>query len=264
MRRLLVGSLIGGAACAAAVLAIVTASAGASARVVNYVALGDSYSSGTGTGDYTNTACDTGPEGYPSLWDNSHKVASFDFAACSAATTRDVLGGQLGRLSGSTTLVSITIGGNDVGFGKILQTCYLGGQTTCLNEVGNAESYARKTLPGLLSRTYTAIRRAAPNARVVVLDYPHLYGSSGVCLDTLDGAEHSALDHGADVLDGVIASAASKAGFVFADVRRYFNGHGICSSDPWINGLLGFSKGAFHPNATGYQDGYLRALNAAA
>lgn len=234
-------------------------------QAVRYTALGDSYSAGVGTGDYSNRNCDDSPEGYPPLWRGSHTVATFRFVACGGATTADVLNSQLKGLSPDTTLVTITIGGNDVGFSNILFTCYLHGQRACLDGLASAESYAHRTLPGLLARTYSRIRSVAPRARVVVLGYPHLYGADLVCLDTLSGTEHNALDHGADVLDGVIAAAVRQAGpgFVFADVRPYFNGHGICSFHSWVNGLLGFSKGAFHPTSTGYKDGYLPALERA-
>ena len=47
----------------------------------NYVALGDSYSSGTGTGDYFDGSgdCLRGPKAYPQLWANTHDVADFAF-----------------------------------------------------------------------------------------------------------------------------------------------------------------------------------------
>src|SRR5689334_13094633 len=95
------------------------------ATAVHYVALGDSYSSGVGAGS-TSGSCSQTSNAYPSLWAAANSPASFTFAACSGATTSDVISSQLSSLNSSTTLVSITIGGNDVGFSSIMETCVLG------------------------------------------------------------------------------------------------------------------------------------------
>src|SRR6201999_4580920 len=85
------------------------------ASAVHYVALGDSYSSGVGAGS-TSGSCSQSPNAYPALWAKANAPASFTFAACSGATTTDVINTQLSSLSAATTLVSITIGGNDAVF----------------------------------------------------------------------------------------------------------------------------------------------------
>src|SRR5258708_30437888 len=82
---------------------------------ISYVALGASYSSGDGAGNYSDGSCLQSANAYPVLWHNAHG-GSFVNATCAGATTSDVISSQLGGLSASTTLVSITIGGNDVGF----------------------------------------------------------------------------------------------------------------------------------------------------
>src|SRR5690349_650762 len=113
----LVRILAGAAAVSVVTMLSVVAPATASAGT-NYVALGDSYSSGVGTDNYLNdgTSCDRSPQGYPALWAAAHSVSSFSLVACSGAATADVLNNQLGGLSASTSLVTITIGGNDAGF----------------------------------------------------------------------------------------------------------------------------------------------------
>ena len=55
--------------------------------------------------------------------------------ACSGATTATVLGSQLSALSSATTLVSITVGGNDVGFSSVMETCVLLPQSSCVSAV---------------------------------------------------------------------------------------------------------------------------------
>ena len=84
--------------------------------------------------------------------------------ACSGAKTTDVNANQLSALSSSTTLVSITIGGNDVGFATVMEDCVIYSTDTCVSEVNAAENKARNQLPGWLDTTYNGIRSHAPNA----------------------------------------------------------------------------------------------------
>jgi len=85
---------------------------------VSYVALGDSYSSGLGAGSYISSSgsCDRSTNAYPEQWAAANSPASFVSVACAGATTSDVISSQVSALSAATTLVSITIGGNDAGF----------------------------------------------------------------------------------------------------------------------------------------------------
>ena len=101
------------------------AAAPASAATPNYVALGDSYSSGVGSGSYISSSgnCLRSTKAYSALWAAAHSPSSYASVACSGATTNDVINNQVGTLSASTSLVSITIGGNDVGFSSVLENC---------------------------------------------------------------------------------------------------------------------------------------------
>src|SRR5580704_5786304 len=108
---------------AAAALGLLAAAPAASAQsTVSYVALGDSYSSGVGAGNYTSASgsCDQSTSAYPQLWANANAPASFVNETCSGATTSSVISSQLGALNSGTTLVSITVGGNDVGFSSVM------------------------------------------------------------------------------------------------------------------------------------------------
>ncbi|MGH3823792.1 MAG: SGNH/GDSL hydrolase family protein [Pseudonocardiaceae bacterium] len=239
------------------------------ADAVNYVALGDSYSSGVGTGVYDPASgdCARSPLSYPPLWVAEHRTASFEFVACSGATTDDVLAGQVPALNIGTDLVTITIGGNDAGFGPVLVTCtFAPSDDTCVDAVDAAEAFARSELPGRLARTYAAIRQAAPRAQVIVLGYPRLFDLAPSCGDPLvpNLTRRGKLNEGADVLNTVIQKTVSqRPGFSFADVRGRFASHGVCSADPWINGpSVPPSVGRYHPNQTGYRAGYLDALDA--
>jgi lysophospholipase L1-like esterase len=234
------------------------------ASTVNYVALGDSYSAGDGAGSNSGS-CDQSPNAFPALWAAANDPASFTFAACSGAKTSDVISSQLSALSASTTLVSVTIGGNDVGFSSIMETCVLDSTSACESAVSAAEQYANTTLPGELDTMLADIRAHAPNAKVIVLDYPDFYDLSVPICIGLSSADHQALDNGINDLDGVIATAAASNGDTFADVRSQFSGHELCDGAGWLNSVnITNISASYHPTATGQKDGYLPVFSAAA
>lgn len=243
----------------AAALAV-AGSGAAHADSVNYVALGDSYSSGVGAGNYTSSSgsCDRSTNAYSQLWTNANSPASFTFVACSGATTSDVLSSQISAVTSATNLVSITIGGNDVGFSSVMETCVLDSTSSCVSAVDNAENEARTQLPAKLDAVYSAIGSRAPNAEVIVLDYPELYdlSQSSWCVG-LSTTDRTDLNQAADVLDGVIQTEAEKYGYTFADVRGAFAGHEICDDDAWLHSVnwLDISE-SYHPTAEGQADAY--------
>ncbi|MFB7946060.1 SGNH/GDSL hydrolase family protein [Kitasatospora phosalacinea] len=253
----------------AAALSVTTlvAATQANAAGVNYVALGDSYSAGVGSGSYTSDSgsCSRSTKAYPYLWKAAHAPTSFAFVACSGAKTDDVVANQLSALSSSTTLVSITIGGNDAGFASTMQTCVLNSESSCLSAVNAAKSYATNTLPGKLSSLYGQIKAKAPNAHVVVLGYPHLYKVPGSCIFGISDTKRTAINGAADTLDTVIAKQVANAGFTFKDVRTAFAEHEICgSSTQWLNSTSLPISDSYHPNSTGQANGYLPLFSAAA
>jgi lysophospholipase L1-like esterase len=235
------------------------------ASTVDYVALGDSYSSGVGAPGQSGL-CLRGSNGYPAQWARRNDPASFRNVACGGAVTSDVRLFQVPYLTTKTDLVSITIGGNDAGFAPAVISCTIGSDASCAAIVSTARTYITDTLPGALDGTYRAIRRHAPNAHVVVLGYPHLFDeTTAACgIGGMSLAKRRVLNDGADDLAAIIRNRAQAAGFTFADVRGRFDGHGVCSASPWINGLTIIPPtDSFHPNAAGYTYGYLPALAAA-
>ncbi|HEX9041430.1 MAG TPA: SGNH/GDSL hydrolase family protein [Trebonia sp.] len=233
------------------------------ASTVRFVALGDSYSSGVGAGG-TSGPCGQSPNAFPKLWAVANSVASFTFAACSGARTGDVMSSQLSSLSTATTLVSITIGGNDAGFPSIMETCVLKSTSSCENAVAAGEKYAAGTLPGLLDATLARIRAHAPNAKVIVVGYPDFYDLSAWFCIGLSGADHRALDAGINELDGVIAAAAARNGDAFADVRAQFSGHELCDGAHWLTSVTLPIGNSYHPTSAGQKNGYLPVFSAAA
>ncbi|WP_432742347.1 SGNH/GDSL hydrolase family protein [Streptomyces sp. JH002] len=230
-----------------------------------YVALGDSYSSGNGAGNYIDSSgdCHRSNNAYPARWAAANAPSSFTFAACSGAVTTDVINNQLGALNASTGLVSITIGGNDAGFADAMTTCVTSSDSTCLNRLATATNYINTTLLARLDAVYSQIKARAPNARVVVLGYPRMYLASNpwYCLG-LSNTKRAAINTTADTLNSVISSRATAHGFRFGDVRPTFNNHELCSGNDWLHSLTLPVWESYHPTSTGHQSGYLPVLNA--
>jgi hypothetical protein len=242
-----------------------TPAGAATTAAANYVALGDSYSSGVGAGDYGSSGdCKRSANAYPAKWAAANAPASFSFTACSGARTDDVLNNQLGPLNSGTSLVSISVGGNDVGFADVMTTCVLNSESTCLSRVQQARADASNLLPAKLDRTYATIKGRSPSAKVVVLGYPRLYKLGGSCIVGLSETERSALNGASDHLNTVISQRAAAAGFTFADVRSAFTGHEICSGDSWIHSVTWPIGDSYHPTAKGQTSGYLPVFAAKA
>jgi lysophospholipase L1-like esterase len=263
--RVLFGASFAAAIAIPATVMSASAQTSAAAPATHYVALGDSYSSGEGAGSYSGGSCDRSANAYPQQWANADAPASFTFVACSGATTSDVLSSQVSSLSSSTTLVSITIGGNDVGFSSVMETCVLESTSSCESAVAAAEAKMASPLPADLDSTLQTIRKDAPSARIVVLDYPDLYdlSKSSSCIG-LSTADRTALNQGADELDSTISAAAARNGDTFLDVRSQFSGHEICDSGSWLHSVTWPLDESYHPTASRQELGYLPVFSAAA
>ena len=226
------------------------------AAAPQYVALGDSYSSGVGTRVFYEESggCMRSPDAYPPKI-ASARGYSLSFQACSGAKTTDVNSKQLGTLSSSSALVTITIGGNDAGFSEVLISCALY-YFTCQGSIEQADGFIKNKLPALLDTTYGDIRAKAPNAHVVVLGYPHLFTAEGkTCNVNFLTSEHEKeLNHTADILAGVISARAAAHGYAFVHPRNAFLPHEVCSSVEWLNGQSLPLSESYHPNVKGQED----------
>ncbi|CAA9290046.1 MAG: putative secreted hydrolase [uncultured Corynebacteriales bacterium] len=249
-----------------AVPAAVSPSAAFAGPTTDYVALGDSYSSGTGTNSYDlDISCQRSSRAYPALWAAQRGTASFTFAACAGATTSSVRSGQLGALNAGTDLVTITVGGNDADFVGTVLTCKLGSDATCFSKLDSVNAFVTGTLPGRLDAIYADIKARAPNARLVVLGYPQLFQVNGInCLFEVGNAKRSRINATADLLSSVTAQRVAAAGGTYLDARSTYAGHGICSWSPYLNGTTFPVGDSYHPNRNGYSLGYLPLLLGAA
>jgi lysophospholipase L1-like esterase len=241
------------------------ASAG-TALADNYVALGDSYSSGTGTRTYYDSTCQRSIYAYPYLVHNAHTSWTFVQAACSGAKTGDVINTQSANLTSDTNWVTYTIGGNDAGFSSVITECAQPWWSSdCNGAIDQAQSYITNTLPGRLDLVNNKIKSLAPIAKVIVLDYPRLFMGEDCNAGTwFSPAEETRLNQTADMLRTQLQNAATRAGanFVTKDAIPPFIGHAICDSTEWLNGLSNPVGESYHPNQTGHSSGYAPLVRA--
>ncbi|MEJ7833188.1 MAG: SGNH/GDSL hydrolase family protein [Nocardioides sp.] len=231
----------------------------AQAAAPSYVALGDSYSSGTGTRSYISdgTSCQRSTYAYPSLI-AAQRGYALNFRACSGATIPDVTNTQLSALSGTTNYVTISVGGNDAGFGNVLTECAKPWWASdCNKAIDGAQSFINNTLPGRLNTLYSSIRSRASTAKVVVVGYPRVFNGEDCNAGTyFSPAEETRLNQTADLLNGKLSAAAGARSFSFANPTSRFVGHAVCDSTEWLNGLSSPTSESYHPNRLGHSSGY--------
>lgn len=246
----------------ALLLALLALSAPAATEPDRYVALGDSYSSGVGTGSYTlSSSCRRSTYAYPYLVARERENTSLEFVACSGATTTSLLSSQAQALTADTDIVTVTIGGNDIGFSSLIAQCTL---SACASALDATRATLATFLGPRLDAAYAAIEQAAPDARVVVLGYPRLF-SSASCLGTtgISSTERTKANQLADALDALTAARAAAAGFSYQSALGPFTGHAVCSRSAWINGLNLLSTiESYHPNRNGHALGYAPLVRA--
>jgi lysophospholipase L1-like esterase len=246
---------------------------------LDYVALGDSYTSGIGAGNISVSPlypvdpqnplpCFQATPGYPDVLDARNDVKLTVNAACSGWTAAMVplqvqVASAAGLLNAETDVVTITAGGNDVNFLNVLQACLLHPLKDCKAAVKAAEAVAKNEVLPALTNAYAAIRAKAPNAKIVAVGYPHLFSPEFPGSTVLADKAAKEFNKGTDTLNKIIEKAAKKSpGTVYVDVTDEFDGHGVGSPDSWFvlnpaNPLDGVS---FHPTATGYAKGYYPAV----
>jgi len=199
---------ISAAICVAALFLVFAAQA----MATKYVALGDSYSWGTGTRTFFEPSCQRSVYAYPYLLHEAHPTWTFVDAACSGATTSSLLSSQVASVTSDTNWVTYTIGGNDAGFSSVITECALPGwASNCTGAINTAQGIIKNTLPGRLDEVNNAIKSRAPSAKVIVLDYPHLFnGEDCNALTWFSPSEETRLNETADQLKSQLSAAATE------------------------------------------------------
>lgn len=155
-----------------------------------YVAMGDSFSSGEGVSPFEygtdvggTNECHRSSRAYPRLLQNDPTLdlGRAIFVACSGATTDNILNGQwnepaqINALSEDTEAVTITIGGNNVGFKDFATACTIGSCDFATSAYSDIHGKIVNDLPGALEGVYEAIDGATSStADIYVVGYPQI------------------------------------------------------------------------------------------
>lgn len=235
-----------------------------------YVALGDSYTAASLTGRFQQPVdgCGRSATNYPSRVAAELGLKLYD-ASCNGASTREVTAPQelgigdpappqISEVDEDTDLVTIGLGGNDFRFlGRIIgcATQFAGEKgAPCarLDKEAGPESVAKR-LPDVeknLIRTIRAVRKVAPDARVLVVGYPQPFPDEGTCsLVPLPRRDYAWARSVVEGLNDALEGAARRQDVGYVDVEGPSEGHDICSEDPWVAGakVVGSSASPWHP-----------------
>lgn len=294
---------------------------------LDYLALGDSFTSGEGETDdkyYLNGTndeyekCHVSMRSYPFLISDSMKIDPLSMAsvACSGATMGDVVGDDLDYLGQSDRLgknklnlvktdrvlaqtearnsflpgrvhqgsfvekyqpevMTVGIGGNDVGFMEKLKTCLTPGICNWASTDEGKEKTADeiKNLFSTLVQTYQKLHKVSPNSKIYAIGYPKIIDATGQCnlLNgyLLDSTERQFMNEGIVYLNEVIMAAAKATGIKYIDIQNSYGDYVLCGKsqpsamnairlgdDGAINDRLKWFKPigneSFHPNSLGH------------
>jgi lysophospholipase L1-like esterase len=243
------------------------------------IALGDSYSSGEGVPPFVDgtatrfDTCHRSPFAWPLLVarDESRPALSY---ACSGALTGDVVDGrdegeperrvaQIRGLAGQApAIVTLTIGGNDVGFKSVLTRCFAPGDCRRFFTAGGTDVLESRieALEGRLPAFYRRVAAAAPGAQLVVAGYPRIFATRralltcGGIVNALSPAEARYLNDKSASLNAAIQRAAALARVRFVDVTDALAGHEIsCRTHVWVHRLNAHLSYSFHPTRPGHR-----------
>lgn len=286
--------------------------------LIDYLGLGDSYTSGEGAFDYlngtdtANNTCHLSFNSYPLLI--THDIFSGvggHSVACSGAVIEDLdsssdsyagqvknglswqelARGRPARLAEimrdfsagyvaqqrfvrqyQPSITSVSVGGNDIGFGDIVEQCVaphlgLGPVNTCFNTYEDRlelQKMIDRTVPRWIS-LYKKLSAAAPDTRIYAIGYPQIAVAGGNCALNvrLNNSEIQFTSELVDYLNTSIEHAADKANVTYIDISQALAGHRMCETAGYnvaVNGLTAgndfvgiLGRESYHPNALGHQ-----------
>ncbi len=233
-----------------------------------YVALGSSMAAGPGIRPRAAGA----PRGsgrsarnYAHLVAAQRKLDLVD-VTFSGATTAHVLderqrraAPQIEALDGSETLVTVTIGGNDVGYIPLLMAAALPHIARKVPRIAALlDRCAREKALGQVGDSLQAVgaevRRRAPDAQIVFVDYLTVLPPPETPAPPLSSADADLGRHVAVRLEELTAAAAQSTGCRIVRAGRASRTHHAWAAEPWTVGAgwpLPWRPAPFHPNAAG-------------
>jgi lysophospholipase L1-like esterase len=244
------------------------------ATAAQFVGLGDSYAAGPliPNQSLNPLGCLRSDKNYAHLA-AAQLGKSLSDVSCSGATTEDMTASQdvtpgpnppqFSALSTSTQIVTLSIGGNDIGFTSIIENCAaptpFGHPCQDQYDSGGVDQLAARinaTAPKVAA-VIQGIHQRSPSARVVVVAYEPILPESGSgCWPQvpLAWADVPYLRATQKRLNTMLQTTAAANGARYADTYTAAIGHDSCksSSTRWVEPLIpGNTAAPFHPNQRG-------------
>ena len=256
---------------ALAVTAVFATSAQATPR---YTALGDSYAAGPLIPlQLPPFGCLKSSNNYAHLAQLTLAYPEFADPTCSGAKTGDMTASQnvtpgpnppqFDSLTADTALVTLEIGGNDIGFSSIAQDCVsLSPQgSPCQDKyvVNGQDEISRRiaeTAPKV-DAVLDGIRARSPNARILVVNYSAIFPHTGNgCYPQMPVARGDVayLRDKQQELNAMLAQQAAANGAGLVDVYAASVGHSACAAPGlrWVEPFVPANAAApLHPNLLG-------------
>jgi lysophospholipase L1-like esterase len=264
-------------AAAVAVLALLAGLVGAApagAAGEAYVALGDSYTAGPliPNQSLSPLGCLRSDHNYPRATAAALALTIRD-VSCSGARTDHMTAPQsvdfgpnppqFDALGTTTRIVSIGIGGNDIGFSEIIQSCatYNPFGSPCrdryvVNGVDTITQRINATAPKVAA-VLQGIRARSPQARIYLVGYPTVLPDSGLgCWPSMPIAWNDVgyLRSKTRQLNSMLAGQAAANGAFYVDTYTPSIGRDACASSTtrWVEPIVPVNPAApVHPNARG-------------
>lgn len=261
-----------------AVLAIVALGSEACAAALpmgaKYVSMGSSFAAGPGvttSADAPPTRCGRSTDNYAHQLARKRDLALTD-VSCGGAVTANLLApwgdtpAQLDAVDAATQLVTVTIGGNDLGYmaGLMTASCQYVAQAAAAGAAAPTRCPPARTpteqdfrdVEGRMQQIAAEVHRRAPTARLVFIQYFTVLPPHGTCAATpLTDAQADAARQLARRLAELTARAATAGGADLLPLDKLSQNHDACAEAPWVNGFPRPDapvKGAFyHPNLAG-------------
>jgi GDSL-like Lipase/Acylhydrolase family len=251
--------------------------AAAAARADNYVSLGDSYVAGPFIPNLIGSpfGCIRSDHNYPHLAAAGIGLPLRD-PSCSGATTDDMTQPQdvdpdgpnppqFNSLDATTKVVSLTIGGNDIGFSSIAESCitYNPFSHPCRDKYnsGGVDQISQRiqaTAPKVAA-VLQGIHARSPSARVFVVNYPAIFPETGSgCWPQMpiSFSDSPYLRAKEQELNQMLATQSAANGATLVSWYSASIGHDACKSSSvrWVEPLVpGNSAAPIHPNRAGMQ-----------
>ena len=292
-------------------------------NLMDYLATGDSYTSGEGAFDYrsgTDTnenMCHLSANSYPMLISRDlFNSRGGNSVACSGAIMKDV--GSLdesykGQMSGGLDykqlsadqpellssvmtnfmpgyiaqqrfvgqympqIVTVSIGGNDIGFGDLLESCVMPKVTRhrsdndCFNTFEDRQEIIklidRKTTDW--TKLFKDLKKKSPSSIFVAIGYPQVADDKGNCAINVQLSK-SEIEFATEIisyLNATIQKSAKSASIEYIDIGDALEGHKLCQAKSYsvaVNGLTSgkdggvfginvLGKESYHPNILGHR-----------